>query len=204
MANRRQELEARYRVFDRFAVKDQKRYYEKTIRNNRKAGVQINRFRAMFAFLTGLCAALAGLIVQTTFVDSATCGALAENPPGSCDFLSGLAMFLAVMAVALPAVGTFFSTLGDLYQWDKMTSIYDAALENLEVADSLSPSEKIPEAEVEVYEASVMAFAEGTLNVMRDETAQWGQSIRTPAQIEEFLAKARAKAEQAGKSAKPK
>lgn len=200
MANRRQELEARYKLFDKFAVKDQKAYYEKTIQKNRRAGVQINRYRAGFAFLTGLCSALVGLIVQTTFVDSATCGTLAQSPPGSCDFLSAFAMFLAVMAVVLPAIGTFFSTLGDLYQWDKMTSIYDAALENLEVADSLSPSEKIPENETEVYEASVMAFAEGTLNVMRDETAQWGQSIRTPAQIEEFLAKAQKKADEAGKT----
>ena len=195
--NTRQDLETRYRIFDQFAMKDQKRYYERSIDYNRRAGSQINHYRALFAFLTGLCAAFAGLITQTALVDTATCGA-GQDTPGYCGLLGALSTVLAILAVTLPAVGVIFSTLADLFQWDKLTSIYSDALENLEVADSLSPSENIPKDDATVYRASVRAFAEGALNVMRDETAQWGQSIRTPAQIEEFVAKERERAEGTG------
>lgn len=195
IVSRRKDLEARARLFDQFALKDQKNYYQNTIATNRKAGAGAHFWRAMFAFLTGFFAALAGLMAQTLFVDSAACGTLAENLPGYCTAAEWFGTFLAVGAVLLPGVGVIFSTLADLYQWDKLTAIYEAALENLEVADSLSPPDKIPESEMDVYAASVQAFAEGALNVMRDETAQWGQSIRTPAQIEAFLAAARERAE---------
>ena len=192
----RQELETRYRIFDHFALKDQKGYYKHAIEQNRQAGRQISHYRALFAFLTGLCAALAGLIAQTTFVESAPCWSDAVDKPAHCGAVGALATILAILAVVLPAVGTIFSTLADLFQWDKLTSIYSDALENLEVADALSPSENIPVEQVGIYLASVRAFAEGSLNVMRDETAQWGQSIRTPSQIEEFIAAERRKAEQ--------
>ena len=35
---------------------------------------------------------------------------------------------------------------------------------------------------------------ENTLQVMSDESAQWGQSVRVPAQLEQFLNEERAKA----------
>jgi hypothetical protein len=63
----------------------------------------------------------------------------------------------------------------------------------MEVADALSPSEKI--IDDVVFRASTRAYAEGALTVMSDETAQWGQSIRTPSQIETFVAEERAKVE---------
>ena len=190
-----QNTQARYRLFDQFALKDQKVYYERTIEKNRKAGAQVNQYRALFAFLTGLCAALAGLVAQSMLVDSATCGI--GDAPGYCNAVEGFAILLAIFAIVFPAFGTFFSTLSDLFQWDKLTSIYQASLDNLEVADSLSPSENIPPEDFPIYKASVYAFAEGALNVMRDETAQWGQAVRTPAQLEEFIAKEREKAAQA-------
>jgi hypothetical protein len=48
------------------------------------------------------------------------------------------------------------------------------------------------------YNAALRAFAEGTLSVMRDETAQWGQLIRPPRQIEEFLQAEARKAQASG------
>ena len=195
----RTDWELRYELFDRFALKDQKNYYQKVIGNNRKAAMQVNQLRAIFAFLTGFSAALAGLIMQTTFVDSASCGALAAQAgtlPSYCDGMKGLTMLLAVFAVVFPAVGTMFSSLSDLYQWDKLNDIYNVSLENLELSDALSPSEKIPENEPEIYAASVRAFVAGTLDVMADESSQWGQSIRTPEQMEKFLEDAKAKSQQ--------
>lgn len=165
----RKDMKARYELFDRFALKDQKTYYEASIENNRKAAAQVNRYRAMFALLTGLAAAAAGLTVQ-----------VAEG-----DVAQILATIFAILAVILPALGAAFSTLADLYQWDKLTNIYEAALENLEVADSLSPVDSIPKDEI--YWISLRSYAEGALAVMSDETAQWGQSIRTPQQLTEFV-----------------
>jgi hypothetical protein len=167
----RSDMEARYELFDRFALKDQKNYYEASIETYRSAATQINRWRALFALLTGLSAAAVGLVAATGSLDDPT--------------TSGIANLLAVAAIVLPALGAAFSTLADLYQWDKLTSIYDSALENLEVADSLSPVDSIPDDTV--YETALRAYAEGTLAVMSDETAQWGQSIRTPAQLNQFV-----------------
>ncbi len=177
MMNSREDLKLRYRLFDKFAVKDQKNYYRKTVADNRRSAIQVNQLRAIFALLSGLSAALAGLLSQIW--DASPVGLFVQ--------------FLAVLAVVMPAVGAIFNTLADLYQWDKLTTIYDSALENMEAADALSPSAKITEDDL--YEARLHAFAEGALMVMNDETAQWGQSIRTPEQIETFVARQAARAQ---------
>jgi hypothetical protein len=166
----RKHMEARYLLFDQFALKDQKNYYENTMSNYRQAAAQVNRYRAWFALFTGVSAAAAGVIVQTS----------SDQP-----WAQTAGMIFIVLAVVLPALGAAFSTLADLYQWDKHIGIYDSALENLEVADSLSPVESIPDDET--YRVALRAYAEGTLAVMSDETAQWGQSIRTPRQLAQFV-----------------
>jgi hypothetical protein len=88
--------------------------------------------------------------------------------------------------------------LADLYQWDRLVTVYSAALENIEVADARSPD---PEMDDLSYRAALNAYMDGTLSVMRDESAQWGQLIRTPAQIEKFLQDQVAKAEAASAQA---
>lgn len=187
----RADMQARYRLFDRFALKDQKAYYDSTVARYRKSATQVNRYRAGFAFLTGFSAAAAGLIVQTSFTDGAPCGALAQNPPGYCGALEIATGILAVLAIIFPVLGGAFSMLADLYQWDKLITIYEGALVNMEVADALSPTESMDDNTV--YRASMRAFAEGALTVMNDETAQWGQSVRTPPQLEQFIEEERQK-----------
>jgi PHP family Zn ribbon phosphoesterase len=83
-----------------------------------------------------------------------------------------------------PAIGAAFTTLADLFQWDRQTQIYDTALENLEVADAQSPLASMNDIE---YQAALNAFSEGTLTVMRDETTQWGQLIRTPESLQKYI-----------------
>lgn len=180
----RKDLYARYALFDRFALQDQRNYYKKVIREYRSAAAQVNRLRAGFSLLTGIASALAGFVVQSRFLGKASCTALA-NVPDDCGTWRTIVVLLTVMAVVMPAIGALFSTLSDLFQWDKLISIYNSALENLEVADAQSPH---PEISDEVrFRASLRAFVEGTLTVMSDETAQWGQSIRTPQQVENFI-----------------
>ncbi len=179
----RKDLEARYKLFDRFSLNDQRNFYKSAVRKYRTASSQVNQLRALVAFLTGLSAALAGFIVQSSFVDGTKCAL--DSSASGCDVLKTLSVFFVVSAVVMPALGAFFSTLADLYQWDRQLSIYDSALENIEVADALSPLAEMSATE---YRASLRAYTEGTLLVMTDETAQWGQAIRTPPSIEKFIA----------------
>lgn len=195
----RKDLEFRYRLFEHYALNDQRTYYQTTIERHRSAARHVNRLRAIFALLTGLAAAVAGLIVQAMFVNNLPCSAetLAQLDavPSNCLALQFVVGICIVLCVAMPAFGAFFSTLADLYQWDRMIEIYDVALENIEVADARSP---LPDMDDISYRASVRAFAEGTLQVMQDETAQWGQSIRTPSSLDKFIAEEREKAARLG------
>jgi hypothetical protein len=196
----RADLEARYELFNKFALDDQRNYYKNTLSKYRLSARQVNRLRAMFAFLTGLSAAAAGFIVQSGFVTGARCnpniiGDVVVALPADCDNLKLLVYVFMISAVVMPVLGQIFNTLADLYQWDRMITIYDSALENIEVADAQSP---LPDMDDVVYAASVRAFTEGTLVVMSDETAQWGQSIRTPPQLERFVAEQRERAQRSG------
>lgn len=183
MALSRQEMEARYRIFDRFALKDQKAYYEGTATKYRLAARQVNKLRALSALGTGLFAAGTGFIVQSTFVTGGRC-AIPEAADPDCGTIQIIINVLMVLAVVMPALGAFFGTLADLYQWDRLVEIYDTALKNVEVTDAHSPD---PEMDDKVYSDYLRVYAEGTLSVMQDETAQWGQSARAPDQINAFL-----------------
>ncbi len=189
----RKDYEARYQLFQYFALNDQRTYYNRTAAKNRAAGTQVNRYRAMLAFLTGASAALVGVIVQIAFVNGGTC--TADPNAGLCSVWSGVVLALTVASVTLPAVAAFFSTLADLYQWDRLISIYDSAKENLEVADALSPDSEMP---TNVYRQAYANYVEGTLTVMNDESAQWGQSIRTPQALQEFVQAQRQRAAEVG------
>jgi hypothetical protein len=189
----RKRMEAVYEMFDAFALEDQRNYYRATLNKFRDSGAQVNGLRAFFSLLAGLASALAGLIVQSLLVTGGQC---APNPTPPelmlfCDNVKIGVGFLMILAVVAPAVGGAFGTLADLFQWDRMMTIYDSALENIDVADARSPD---PEMDDITYRASLRAYVEGTLSVMRDETAQWGQLIRTPPQLDQFIQEEQEKA----------
>jgi len=182
----RKDMEARYKLFEKFALDDQRNYYKRTIEKHHKAADQVNKIRASVALATAVCAALVGLISTFYFsgVDPVCSLPLGENATTQCTAIYYLTFFLIVLAIGLPALGGFFNSLADLFQWDRLISIYESAVENIEVADARSPDPEMSDLQ---YRASLRAFAEGTLQVMSDETAQWGQSIRTPPDLEEFV-----------------
>ena len=66
----------------------------------------------------------------------------------------------------------------------------------MEVADSLSPVDDPDETDAD-YRNDLIAFAEGTLKVMRDESGQWGSLITTPKQIEKFVQDAQQRSDDA-------
>jgi len=181
----RQQAEALYKLFNKYALDDQRNYYRNTVDKYRKSAGQVNVYRAVSSLLTGLASALAGLLVQSD--TSAACAANAA----ACSN-QGLVFILIIISVVAPVIGGAFSTLADLYQWDRLTTVYSAALESLEVADSLSPDDDLEDAD---YLAFLRDYATGTLTVMRDESAQWGQLIRTPEATERFVKQEQERAE---------
>jgi hypothetical protein len=103
-----------------------------------------------------------------------------------------------ILAIVFPAFAAMFNTLADLYQWNRLIAIYKDASENIELADAQSPDDHITDETR--FRAALMAYAEGTLSVMSDETAQWGQAIRTPPQLEAYLQTAERRSDQAARS----
>lgn len=189
----RNRMEAIYRIFDRFALEDTRVFYKDTIQRHRRAAAQVNFIRAFAAFLAGFSAALVGLIVQSVYVSGSAClPPVAPDQMGYCQFINIVIVILMVLAIVSPAVGGAFSTLADLYQWDRQISLYDESLKNLAVADARSPD---PEMDDATYRAALKAYSLGSLTVMYDEAAQWGQMIRTPVQIEEFIRRSQERAQ---------
>jgi hypothetical protein len=191
--DKRKYLEAQYQLFEYFALKDQRDYYRYKVKQNRLAAAQVNRIRAFFAFLAGMASALVGLIVATSFTSGPMCATATPTPENGCTALNWFVSGLLIVAVIAPAIGAAFTTLADLYQWDRLITIYDSALENIEVADALSPDAQM---EQDDYELALRAYAQGTLSVMNDESAQWGQLIRTPQPLEKFIEEAKQKTSQ--------
>jgi hypothetical protein len=177
----RKQMELQYFIFNSFMLQDQRSYYKSALERYDNAGAQVNRWRAIFSFLTGLASALAGLLVSS------------QNSPANpmTDSTRLVVSLLLIVAVVAPALGGAFGTLADLFQWDRLMTIYKTAEENVIVAEALAPDSAMPDSE---YWAALQAFTEGTLTVMRDETAQWGQLIRDPEQIRNFIEQARKRA----------
>jgi len=138
------EQHARYNLFKQFAYDDQRQFYEATVARARKAAAQVNRLRALFALLTGFASGLAGLIVQISLNDNMNCAlgksiAVSATPASVCATLQPVANILLALAVIAPAFAGALNILSDLYQWDRLTTIYPGALENLEVTYAYTP-----------------------------------------------------------------
>jgi hypothetical protein len=236
--------QARYRLFENALFQDQRVYYQREIKRRRKAAAQVNQLRAVFAFITGLASALAGLIVMAylvpgSFVNNGECAltyvdvqeapvaaasfdevAATEEPgtvtlsegeqgdrvantentvlgsrPSYCDDIQRFVGFLTIVAIVAPVAGAAFTTLADLFQWDRVVTSYETALENLQVADAQSPLDAMDDV---TYKGSLDHYIEGALSVMRDETAQWGQLIKTPDQVLKFIQQQNQRAANAG------
>jgi len=189
----REDMFARYYVFDRFALDDQRTYYKLRKEEYRKASVQINRFKALFSALTGISAALAVFVLTIGgFTGDGTCSAAVR--PDSCLPAQTVASFLAICSIVLPGIASFFSMLADLFQWDRFADIYEAAANNLERADAqLTDPEMIPDETF--FRAAYTAYVSGTLEVMTSETSQWGQVSTTVPSIESFIEAQRQKDE---------
>ncbi|MEO1287598.1 MAG: hypothetical protein AAFV93_07505 [Chloroflexota bacterium] len=187
----RDDMKARYILFHHFALDDQRNYYEASTEKYQQSARGVNIVRATISLLTGVASAGVGLVVAMNLND---CSVNLDV----CTPWANVIHFLIICATALPAFAAFFNMLADLYQWDKLIAIYEAANENIELADAHSPTNEMNDAQ---YLASLHAYSQGTLDVMSDETAQWGQSIRTPKGMKEYLEKAEKRAREVGGSA---
>ena len=199
---KRQELKMRSDIFDKYALKDQIHYYEDTVKRHEKALRQVNQIRATLSLLTGIASAAAALITQLALTQGAICHAetisAASVPNNACPWIRGFMLACIVASIVLPAAGGFFNSLMDLFQWDRLISIYESATENIRRADALSPDDEQPDNE---YVQSYYDYVHGTLQVMSDETAQWGQSIRAPQSTERFVSQEQDAADKTGGNA---
>lgn len=189
--NERKYNEALNVLFEYFALKDQRDFYIHKVRQNRDAASQVNRIRALFSFLAGVSAALAGLLVVTSLPSNMDCSTVTDV--NGCNVTLFVVSALVIVSVVAPAIGAAFTTLADLFQWDRQVDIYNSALNNINKADALSPLAEMPD---DIYKLSLQAFALGTLTVMTDEQAQWGQLIRTPQSLDKFIEDAKRKSDQ--------
>lgn len=186
-----------YEIFDHFALKDQEAYYKDSTQRYRTSAREVSRLRATLAFATGVASAASGLIVglnpgacvgtQTAASAAFNCGAI-QLAVGIC----------VILTVILPALAAAFNILSDLYQWDRLITIYRQAQDSMILVDAQSPQTQFAPPK---FRAALDALVEGTLGVMTDETAQWGQIIRTPPTIEEFLKDAEERANESSHGA---
>jgi hypothetical protein len=196
----RDELNARYKLFKHFGGDDQRQFYEASVGHHRKAASQVNQLRALLALATGFASALAGLMVEVSMNPKAGCllgkqeGAVATTFTSYCLSIQTLTNVLLALAVIAPAFAGALNILTDLYQWDRLTSIYSAARENMEVAYADAPDDDMPD---DAFRLSIESFGKNTLAVMAEETSQWGQSVRTPQTLDKFLKEESDKAAQA-------
>ncbi|MBE2269121.1 MAG: hypothetical protein IAE80_12895 [Anaerolinea sp.] len=171
-----------YELFNEHALEDQRRYYKSAVDRYRRASIWANRLRALAALVTGLAAAVVGLLLSV----NQTCFPTESAIPAECTAVRAVVDLSLLGAVIAPAVGAAFTTLIGLYQWDRMIALYESALENLDVADAQSPIEDMDDA---AYYDALLNYAGGTLMVMSDETAQWGQLTKPPQTLIDFVDK---------------
>jgi hypothetical protein len=184
-------LRAKYLLFDKFALKDQRSYYGAKIDRNRRAASEVNFLRALCALLTIVVTALTTYFVQTDYLSTCVT-ASGETLTTDCS-VRNIINVLLFLSVVFPSLGAFFNMLADLFQWDRLVQIYREAKDGLNGPDAyLSDREDPAKIGKEEYRARLLAYAIGTLGVMRDETGQWGQLIRPPEDIEKFRAQAEA------------
>jgi len=182
----RYSAEALNLLFTERAFEDQRGYYEQKTRRNSRAAKQITTLRAFFAFFAGLASASATLLFALKA--SGTCSAdpaIAGSATAWCPVLNGLLVALPIFSIVFPVLGAAFHTLTDLYQWDRLTTVYETALENLTSAGAKAPPPRIANT---IYERYVQIYALNTLAVMRDEAGQWGQLVKAPEETAAFLA----------------
>jgi len=182
----RQDFEARYKIFDKFALADQRSYYTNKTDLFRAARGQVNFIRALMGLLTGFATAFAVFLASQAY--GGACALPNPDPALNCGMMRGWTGVLAAASIILPAIAGFFGALQSLYQWDRFVQIYKDALESLEAADAQITSRPGSISD-DRFMAAYLAYTEGTLEVMASETSQWGQSVKTPAQIEAFVAR---------------
>lgn len=175
----RMHMEVLCDIFDKFALKDQENYYESAIEKNRLSAREVKLLQALFAFLGGLASAIIGLLEAT------------DNSSDE------LIIPLVIVAVVAPGVGATFGSLISLFQWDRLMTVYDDTLKSILVADAMSPRPSVKN-DVDYY-TQMLAFVDASLDIMREETGQFGSMIRSSQQIDEFVKKSTARAEEVTK-----
>jgi hypothetical protein len=191
----RYNAEALNLLFSERAFEDQEEYYAQRTRRNNLAAKQVTSLRATLAFFAGLSSAAATLLF--TFKESSGCPRFVEiqlgkvTPDPGCAVLNALLVALPIFCIVFPALGAAFHTLSDLFQWERLGTVYGTAMANLKSAGAKAP---LPRMSNSAYDRLLEIYALNTLAVMRDEATQWGQLIKAPEATTSFIAGAEERA----------
>jgi hypothetical protein len=181
--------EVLYDLFRKNYFDDQVDYYQKTRLRYERLSKFVDNRRLMASALTILFSALVSLTAGF-LASRASCSPGATPTPDSiCTAGEWFVLALVVLTAILPGFGWLLSTLLELYQWTRFTELYESAQNNLQyVESSISPD---PLMNDEEFVASVRDFANNSIKVLVDESAQWGQLNRTPLDINQRLVESR-------------
>jgi hypothetical protein len=163
-------METLVAIFDKFCVDDQRKYYATKEQQYREAMRGATWIRAGMALITGLASALVVF--------------LADGNDANIHALR----VLVIIAIIAPAIAAGFNTLADLYQWQRMYTTFGNAFESMAKAAGQEPVRG--HQDPIRLRALLDLYVSTTLNIMGDETNQWGQLIREPEEIEQYLTKA--------------
>lgn len=167
----RERMKALNAIFENHALNDQISFYQKKSQRSRRAFYQSNTMRAIFAFLGGLASAIVAAL---------------SNAPEE------VVTAFVMVAIIAPALATAVATYSSVYDWERLAKIYRDALNNVYLADALSPREEMTDEEFYMY---LTAYTDAVLDIMHEETAQFGNMIRSSQQIQDFLDKSRQRAQ---------
>jgi hypothetical protein len=173
----RNRMEVLNQIFDELALKDQQAYYRKKIDRNRRAAGQVNMLRAGAAFVGGVASAAIALVAA----NGTNGGTLID--------------ILVLLAVISPGIGAAFASLNSIFEWDRLVAVYKKALESIYLTDAVSPIVSMDDM---TYFTHLRAYSDAALDVMREETGQFGNLVRSSQQIQDFLEKSRQRAEAHG------
>ena len=93
----RQDFEARYKIFDKFALADQRSYYTNKTELFRAARGQVNFIRALMGLLTGFATAFAVFLASQAY--GGACALPNPDPALNCGLMRGWTGVLAAASI---------------------------------------------------------------------------------------------------------
>ncbi|MDZ4768305.1 MAG: SUMF1/EgtB/PvdO family nonheme iron enzyme [Chloroflexota bacterium] len=165
LANDRETDEALYAIINHHLLNDARIFFIYNIRRYQTVAVQCSLISATSLLVAGITVSLAGVL----HVMNSVC-----DPNDLCS----ISPILLVISLTAAGIALLFFVMTLVYQFDRLISIFELSLENLEAADAISPLSNEPDDRA--FRVELEQYTEAILRVLEDEAAQYGQPTRSP------------------------